>query len=201
MHAKLLPVLALVIPVALTVIFWLGTFEGPSSTSRWAQSVRGTPPPSRVRVSNDPASPSVAEAFDERVATLEAHVASAPKDREMRLALARLLHDGHREHDAVEHYREALAMDPEDARVYFDLAASYGALGDWEGAAEVLVARLKVTPNDAVAMYNLGAVHANRGDMGEAESWWRRAQAAATEDRLASSAAHALARLEEARTP
>jgi Flp pilus assembly protein TadD len=185
--------------VALTVTLWIADRNLTSATVPPFGPIPGTPVEDSVGGSV-PTPPSLASTFEARVATLEAHVASAPEDRGLRLALARLLHDGHREREAVEHYREALAMDPEDARIYFDLAAAYGAQGDWAGAEEVLAARLEMAPSDAMAMYNLGAVQANRGDVAAAESWWRKAAAAAEDETLAASAAHALARIDQARS-
>lgn len=196
MNPKLVPVLSLSIPVALTAGLWLRLHTEPLPSD--------APSPATVAAAHaglgDGAggvapSVEVAAAFDDRVRTLESHVASAPENRELRLALARLLHDGHREREAVEHYQRALEMDPGDAQVHYDLAAAWVALGELDHAEAVLRARLDAVPDDAVAMYDLGAVRANKGDTGAAAQWWRRARSATSDPALVPAIDDALQRL------
>lgn len=126
----------------------------------------------------------LATSFTQRVRALEDHLESAPDNRAVHLELARLLHDGHRTREAIPHYVRAVALDPDEPQAYFDLAAAHGELGEWERAGSVLEERLARAPDDAVAMYDLGAVLANRGDARGAREWWARARVATDDDAL-----------------
>lgn len=130
-----------------------------------------------------------------RVATLEARVAEAPEDPDLLAELARLLHDGHREEHAIVWYLRAMTADPSETSLIFDLAAVHVALGDWESAASVLEARLASVPEDAIALYDLGAVRANQGRTADAIRHFEAAGEATTDPDLAARVASALTRL------
>ena len=56
-----------------------------------------------------------------------------------------------------------------------------------------------VEPDDPAAMYNAGAIHANRGDYELAESWWERVRVQGTDSGLAELAVASLSRLPTSR--
>src|SRR5690606_30006753 len=53
-----------------------------------------------------------------------------------------------------------------------DLANVYAGLARWEDARDVSERMLERFPDDPSAMYNLGAIAANQGDLDEARRWW-----------------------------
>jgi hypothetical protein len=61
----------------------------------------------------------------------------------------------------------------------------------------VLSERLGAVPDDAIAMYDLGAVSANLGSPSDALSWWARARAATSDPSLVSMIDAATARLQD----
>jgi tetratricopeptide (TPR) repeat protein len=116
----------------------------------------------------------VQAAFHQKVESLRRQVQVSPEDRDLLLGLARMLHDGHRPEEAIEHYQAAIRLDPLDGQPYYDLALAYTETGQWQAAGDVLVERLESAPDDAVALYDLGAVRANQGDTLAARSHWVR---------------------------
>jgi tetratricopeptide (TPR) repeat protein len=114
----------------------------------------------------------VQSSFHEQVEAMRAQVAATPDDPELALSLAHLLHDGHRPSEAAEYYEAAIDLDPGSGQAYYDLALAYTDEGGWEDAAAVLQRRLDAAPDDAVAMYDLGAVSANLGDRDRARMLW-----------------------------
>ncbi|MEN8145370.1 MAG: tetratricopeptide repeat protein [Gemmatimonadota bacterium] len=130
-----------------------------------------------------------------RVDSLQTVLSERPEDNGARLVLARQLHDAHRVDEAAEHYREYLKRDTEDKQVYFDLAKAYSALGNWSEAARTMEDLLTRWPGEASAMYNLGAIEANRGRTIDALHWWERVRAEADDEHLVAQAGNALQRL------
>lgn len=145
--------------------------------------------------------PEVAAVFTQRVSELETRLRASPDDRATLLALARLLHDGHRVQEAVALYRRAIERNPSEAQPYYDLASAHADLGDWPSARRVLLERLSRTPGDAVAMYDLGAVEANAGDADAAILWWRRASESTTDVDLRARAEAAMSQLRASPDP
>lgn len=139
----------------------------------------------------------VSHDFWVRVDSLKRILSDRPDDNATRLVLARQLHDAHRVEAAIEHYREYLGRSPDDKQVYFDLAKAHGALGHWDEAAGTMENLLEKQPGDVSAMYNLGAIEANRGRPAEAVSWWKRVSAETEDSQLVAQAETALRRLSQ----
>ena len=138
----------------------------------------------------------VAETFHERVAGLEARVRAEPADVSSLRALARTLHDAHRESEAVLHYEKLLALDPIERETHLDLAACYAALGRWNDVESIMSGLLDVSRDDPAAHYNLGAARANLGDPAGARHWWRKAAEQGEDDLIARKARESLERLD-----
>jgi Flp pilus assembly protein TadD len=135
------------------------------------------------------------------VHALTRRVGGAPDDRDLRLELARLLHDGHRPGEAVAHYRAAVELDPDEAQAYYDLAAVLVELEEWDQAEAVLLRRRERAPDDAVALYDLGAIRANRGDEIGAVRWWEQAEATAADPDLRRRIREAITRVRGGEVP
>jgi tetratricopeptide (TPR) repeat protein len=56
----------------------------------------------------------------------------------------------------LEHYRQAVRKNPDDARAYFDLGNVYGRSGKWEVAREAWQQAIRIVPDDARAHNHLG---------------------------------------------
>lgn len=139
--------------------------------------------------------PAATKAYEQRLHALRVRVASEPEGRDGIVHLARLLHDGHRTRAALEHYRKAIELDPEEAQAYYDLASAHGELGEWDLAAGVLLDRLEQDAGDAVARYDLAAVRANQGRSDDARRLFEEARATTTDGALLARISDALARL------
>ena len=142
---------------------------------------------------NRPSATNVVSGYRDELAALEHAVAQAPGDTAALLRLARLYHDGHRPAEAVSYYQRYLVLVPDARAVWLDLSGAAAAAGDWESARSATDTLLARNPNDPMAAYNRGAIHANRGDAIEAQRWWEKA-ARQTQD--AGVAARARASLE-----
>ena len=182
-------VVTLVTGVAVTVVAFLANRGGPPQPAdSWGHET--TP------VETAHAAIGVAEAFGKRVEALEARVAQDPENRQLRLELARLLHDGHRAGAAVAHYRKAIDLDPSQAQTYYDLAAALSGEELWDEAVSALEERLVLDPDDAVALYNVGAIRAGQGRAEEARRYWRLARSITSDPDLLATIDAGFARVE-----
>ncbi len=55
---------------------------------------------------------------------------------------------------------------------WLGLTQAYGALGQWDEALSAAESLLALKPDDVLALYNLAAIHANRGDQDQAIRLW-----------------------------
>jgi len=138
-----------------------------------------------------------AEVFERRLSDLDTKLQAAPADRGLVLALARLLHDGHRTTEAVARYEQAIDMDPTDAQTYYDLASAHASDGGWNEANDALLRLLDLQPNDPMALYDLAAVRANQGLTAEAREYLAKARAVATDGELLALISRMAAQLDE----
>lgn len=65
---------------------------------------------------------------------------------------------------AVEHYRTALILQPDDAVAYNNLGSAYAAKGMTDKAIEYFQTAIRLTPDYALAYYNLGLIYKNYGN-------------------------------------
>ncbi|MEZ5363852.1 MAG: tetratricopeptide repeat protein [Bryobacterales bacterium] len=69
-----------------------------------------------------------------------------------------------------------IAQDPSNLEARLELGrALWGESGDREGAAQATAELLEIDPNNVDALYNMGAIHANRGQKKKAIEYWQRA--------------------------
>lgn len=138
----------------------------------------------------------VAPSFHVEMEDLKRRLAEAPEDTAALLRMARLSQDGHQSEEAVGYYRRYLALHPEGRQAWLDLAQTLGQLQQWDAAREATEAMLRQFPNDPAALYNLGAVHANAGRLGEARATWQRVAAQTQDPAMKTMAETALQRLD-----
>jgi len=142
-----------------------------------------------------PSRENVAPAFSREVTALEQRLAANPADRATLLRLARLQQDAHQPAASAGYYRRYLQQVPADRQAWLDLAAVTAATGDWDGALAATAALLARDSLDPAALFNQGAIHANRGEVAEARHWWSKAAAQTRDPELAQQAAAALRKL------
>jgi cytochrome c-type biogenesis protein CcmH/NrfG len=102
----------------------------------------------------------------------EAEVARLPKDFKKLAEMGNHYFDHQQFHDALVIYRKALEIDSTNLDVRTDFAASLNFMGDFAGAKRELEKVLAKSPNHPVANFNLGIVHINTGQNGEARRYW-----------------------------
>lgn len=112
--------------------------------------------------------------FRGQLESLKLRLAATPDDTVVLVQMARLFDDAHQPGAAIPYYERYLTINPGDRQVWLDLAGAYGAMGRWGDALETTRSALRMKPDDVVAMYNLGAIHANMGSYAEARGWWEK---------------------------
>jgi protein O-mannosyl-transferase len=85
-----------------------------------------------------------------------------------------LAEQGHLE-EALEHYRQAVRIDPEDATAYNNIGMALAERGRMEEAIDYYRNALRIDPNHAMAHHNLGLALAERGQKEEAIEQYREA--------------------------
>jgi len=189
---------------ALLAALYLGNLERTVPTSDRAadssapQSQEGLPDGSlrhAAKQTGEPDASNVSHSFRVELAELSAHLDANPGDTAALARTALLLHGGHEAEDAIEYYERYLAEGGARRDVLLGMAGASADAKRWEAAERAMVALLDTSPDDAEAMYNLGAVHANRGNYEIARSWWERVRDLGQDPTLAAKAATSLERL------
>jgi tetratricopeptide (TPR) repeat protein len=76
---------------------------------------------------------------------------------------------------AIEEFKKALLLNPDNVNVHNSLGVCYGVLGAYEAALHSFEAALERTPEDVMALYNTGLSHLMIGDRGQALHYLRQA--------------------------
>lgn len=106
--------------------------------------------------------------------SLRKRVVETPDDTTHLFRLARLLQDAHKPEEAARNYRHYLALHPDNYQAWLDMTQSFGQAKLWAEAQEAVTDMLAKYPDDPSALYNLGAVYANLGQMEEARMTWQK---------------------------
>jgi LSD1 subclass zinc finger protein len=118
------------------------------------------------------------------LAPLEQAVRDNPNDPTALLQLANGLHDAHQWNGAISTYREYLARVPANPDARVDLGICYFELGqqdparqgeDFQKAIEEMETALKKSPKHQPAMFNLGVVNLQMGNLEASRQWFNRA--------------------------
>lgn len=99
---------------------------------------------------------------------------------------------------ARQHLEQAVAADSKQVDVRLELSLVCWEMGDFQPAEEQNRAVLRIDPSQPDALYNLGAISANRGDTRQARVFWTDAQRGGRSD-AADKARRAIERLEAGR--
>ena len=154
-----------------------------------------TPPLRNGGRSETPNKNNVSHGFRVRMARLEKRLKTEPEDTTALYELAALLQDAHRPDSAAVVYERYVRLHPGNRQAWLDLAHCYAEAEQWARAEQTMRGLLERYPDDPSALYNLGAIAANRGAMEAAAQWWRQAKDQQTNPEMATMAADALARI------
>ncbi len=124
-------------------------------------------PPSRRPVT-------VPDAYRSQMADLWKTLQKQPHDTGALLRMGQLMQDVGQPSEAANYYERYLQLLPESQPVWLRLANTYGAASDWRRAADASYRMLERFPQDASAMYSLGAALANQGQFDDARGWWEK---------------------------
>jgi len=100
---------------------------------------------------------------------------------------------------ARKHLEQALVNDRKQVDVHLELGLVCWELGDFAAAEEQNRAVLRLDPGQADALYNLGAIYANRGDAKQARDFWAIAVRTGRNSDAAEKSKRAIERLEAMR--
>ncbi|MDH5621011.1 MAG: tetratricopeptide repeat protein [Gammaproteobacteria bacterium] len=103
-------------------------------------------------------------AIPDAILELESLLAEDPQDYEVRLLLTKLLRGTQQTEKALQVQREALELDPYNARIHFQMGALYLELGQLENARASLQSSLEIEPSQPNAYLQLGVVALKLGD-------------------------------------
>lgn len=142
-----------------------------------------------------PSKENVGKQVQERIDHLKEVVAKKPSDARSSIELARTLQDGHDLEGALKYYALGLKADPGnlEARVDYSLCLYQSGKEQEAFAQNALV--LRQDASNAHALYNLGAIYANRGMNDSAAYYWRSLISSHPRDDLAQKATQNLKQL------
>jgi hypothetical protein len=82
-----------------------------------------------------------------------------------------LMHAG-RTDEAIEQYRQAIALDPDSVDAWINYGAALGKLGEDEDALAAFAKALQLKPDDARGYKNIGIIWASRGEVEQARRYF-----------------------------
>ncbi|HCV42947.1 MAG TPA: hypothetical protein DGH68_05650 [Bacteroidetes bacterium] len=166
MSTKIILGVGILLAAALTVVVLRQDPEinTPPLTTSQSPVSPTSPPPSKENVGKQ---------VQERIDHLKKVVAKKPSDARSSIELARTLQDGHDLQGALKYYESGLKADPRnlEARVDYSLCL-YQAGREQEAFAQNALV-LRQDASNVQALYNLGAIYANRGMNDSAAYYWR----------------------------
>lgn len=137
----------------------------PSGTVQRSQAAAAAAPQDHVHT--DPA-------LIEQITAMEKMVAAAPKNADMQLQFANMLHDAKFYPRAVEQYKKYLALVPDNHDARVDMGICYYETGDLTQAVKEIESVIRKQPKHQMAMFNLGVIHLSAENMAESRKWLER---------------------------
>jgi predicted Zn-dependent protease len=110
----------------------------------------------------------------EQIAATEKMVAASPKNAELLLQFANMLHDAKFYPRAVEQYKNYLALMPDNHDARVDMGICYYETGDLAQAVKEIESVIRKQPKHQMAMFNLGVIHLSAENMAESKKWLER---------------------------
>jgi cytochrome c-type biogenesis protein CcmH/NrfG len=146
-----------------------------------------------------PSRENVSQSVRDAMAHLRDLVQQNPTDTSALFELGRLLHGAHRAAEALQYYERGLQIDPDNVEARIDYSLCLFQNGNVQKAFEQNRIVLMRSPSNAMALYNLGAIHANGGAKDSAEYYWKRLGSLHPQDPLSAQARTNIDKLREQR--
>lgn len=121
---------------------------------------------------NAPSRENVSEEYREKMARLKNAVDSNPKDTVALKEYADFLSASHKMNEAIPYYEKILDINPKRTDIHFALAVVYYNRQDFVKCEEENKKVLSYDPQNQMALYNLGAIEATKGNFSSAKSFW-----------------------------
>ena len=122
---------------------------------------------------NQPSKENVSEEYRKKMAELKSEVEKNPDDTLALKKYADFLSAAHNMDDAITYYEKILKVDPKRADVHFALAVIYYHKQDLAKCEDENNKVLSFDPKNQMALYNLGAVAATKGEVDKAKDFWK----------------------------
>ncbi len=108
----------------------------------------------------------------EEIDQLKAQVEESPEDVELNIHMGNILFDNGRFADAIPYYHKALQLKPNNPDVIVDLGVCYFNLKNYPAAKEQFQLALTANPHHVNALYNMGVVAVQLGDVNALIHYW-----------------------------
>ncbi len=177
---------------AVSAVTFVRLSEPPPSPDSYAPSSSPVLSGATATSAPSPGKANVSEQFHSELAALEQQLASTPDDLSVLGRLAVMHRSAHQPAQAAAYYQRYLDLDPTNRQMRLDLTQSYAAMQRWDDALQASLSLLEISPDDPAAMYNIGAIQANRGDFSEARKWWEKVRSQQVDKPLAAKARESL---------
>lgn len=135
-----------------------------------------------------PTKENVSKVVREKIEHLKSVVARNPDDARSAFELAKMFQDGHNVPEAITYYEIGLKTDKHNAAARIDYSLCLYQSGRHQEAMAQNHAVLNDDPANPQALYNLGAIYANRAQGDSARLYWSRLIARHPKDELAEKA-------------
>ncbi len=119
--------------------------------------------------------PAVSPTLLSDIETLQKNVDADPNDAGALLRLANGLHDAKFMPRAIDTYKKYLRLKPADADARVDLGICYFESGDSPTALKEMQTALTYDPKHQMALFNLGIVTLNQGNLAQSNDWFKKA--------------------------
>lgn len=124
--------------------------------------------------STEPNKENVNADFHQHLETLKKAVKDNPNDTTKIRVLADFLSAAHKSDEAIGYYNQILNIDPARKDIRFSLSFIYYTRGDLTACEEQNNKVLEFHPDDEMALYNLGAIAATKGNKVKAKELWEK---------------------------
>ena len=124
--------------------------------------------------SNTPGKQNVSEEYKRKIAELENAVNENPSDTVALRKYADYLTASHKMNEAISYYDKILEINPKRADIRFSLAIIYFNKQDFAMCQEENEKVLEFEPKNQMALYNLGAIAATKGNKDKAKEYWNK---------------------------
>ena len=122
--------------------------------------------------STSPGKENVSEEYKRKLAGLKQAVDNNPSDTLAMREYADFLSASHKMNEAISYYEKILEISPNRADIHFSLAVIYFNMQEYQKCEDENNKVLTFDPKNQMALYNLGAIAATRGNKEKAKEYW-----------------------------